>query len=171
LDFAGPSECSMVEFKPGWLPFEPSDEFKKYNSNGGWYSELWVWDMAPENIPEEYRDFSIPYRADIYYSAQFAEGGNAILLYHTPEEITECEINGHKSLKFHATFSVNGYDFSYNYVILFNEEFGYMVVVTGNSDMEIIQKIAENMEFRTLEETISYEDFSQHNVFIDAGNG
>jgi len=171
IDFEGPDSCPAIEFRCGSLPFEPSDNCKELYSNEGWYTELWCWDVPKEDMPEEFRQYNIPYGIYVYYASQFTRGGNAILLDDVPEELEECEINGHQALKFHATQDVNGYHFDYNYILLFSEENGYMIVINGNSPMSVMEEIAGGLEIRLLDRSLSYDDFEEHNVFIDASVG
>ena len=103
--------------------------------------------------------------------------GALLLLYHTPEEIIEGSLNGHKTIKFHATqhFEANDYapehTLHYNYFILFNETEGYAVVITGEADMEVMERIAENLEIVVTDEIIKSSDFENNAAFLDGGVG
>ena len=44
-----------------------------------------------------------------------------------------------------------------NYVLLFSPDQGYMIRVGGGLDMETMEKIAKNLEVRTLDEQIQYD--------------
>jgi len=178
----GLEECNKIYLKPGWLPIEPSDNMKNYRcfdyeGESGLYDNIYVWDVPQEEWPEEYRELFNPYRVDIYYSAKFVNDGALLLLYHDPEEIIEGSLNGHKTIKFHATqhFEANDYaperTLHYNYFILFNETEGYAVVITGDADMEVMERIAENLDIVVTDEVLKSSDFENNAAFLDAGVG
>lgn len=171
FEFTGPSECPVIEFRPNYLPIEPSKGCKESFCREGWYTNLYVWDTDPATWPKDMPaydslHFFNPFGIEVYYSAQFTEGGSAIL-NHTPDKISETVINGCKAMKFHASREANNFRSDYNYLILFSEDEGYMIVISGHADMEIMEMIAENLEIRETGETVCYDDFESHNVFID----
>ena len=178
----GPEECSKIYLKPGWLPIEPSDTMKEhrcfeYEGEGGLYDNIYVWDVPQEEWPEQYRELFNPYRVDIYYSPKFANDGALLLLYYSPEEITEGTLNGHKTVKFHATQHLEANDYApektlhHNYFILFNETEGYAVVIGGEADMDVMEHIAENLEIVVTDEIVKSDDFDMNHAFLDAGVG
>ena len=57
-----------------------------------------------------------------------------------------------------------------NYVLLFNPEHGYMIRVGGGLDMEIMEKIAQNLEVRITDEEVEYNP--DYNIgIINVGRG
>ena len=156
FEFSGPEECPKVEIRPGWLPFEPSASCRDYNSREGWYSMIYAWDVPPEERPEEYKTLNDPYHVEIFYAPQFVNGGHAIMLDYTPGEIKESEILGCRTLSFNATLELPGFSHDgveyppvtqeKNYVLLFSEDSGYLLVIYGNANMDVLTRIAENLE-------------------------
>ena len=182
FEFSGPEECPAVEIRPGWLPFEPSESCRSYYCQDGWYSSMiYAWDVPPEGRPEEYRELNDPYHVEVYYAPQFVNGGHAIMLDYTPGEIVESTINGCLALCFNAVlelpgFCVDGVDYppitqEKNYILLFSEDSGYLLAVYGNADMDVLTRIAENLEVRPLDETVKKCDFEDYNIYLDGGIG
>ena len=50
-------------------------------------------------------------------------------------------------------------------------EQGYAAVVSGTSDMETIEHIAKELQFRQTDEVIKSSDFENNCTFIDVGQG
>lgn len=176
FDVPGPETCSKVMFKPGWLPFEPDNSVNAWAEDNGWFSRLSSEATADELRPKSMQGLDQPFLIDIYYSAQFGSDGHPILLYNTPDlwTVTEEEINGHRTLSFSAGYpeptSEAGNIYS-GYVLMFNEEQGYLIRITGQADLQTLKDIAWSLEVKTLDEQVSYDDFDGHNVFIDCGVG
>lgn len=176
FDVPGPETCSKVMFKPGWLPFEPDNSVNAWAEDNGWFSRLSSEATADELRPKSMQGLAQPFLIDIYYSAQFGSDGHPILLYNTPDlwTVTEEEINGHRTLSFSAGYpeqtSEAGNIYS-GYVLMFNEEQGYLIRITGQADLQTLKDIAWSLEVKTLDEQVSYDDFDGHNVFIDCGVG
>lgn len=178
--FGGLSECRGVRFKPGWLPFEPNLEFNEMDADG-YYGRL-VSEGAPEVDSTSYN--YQPYMVEVYYAPQFnTEDGAMILMDQKPEEITEEKWREDTVLKFtaskHLAKRVSPIDDRtipertnyYYFVIRFSESSGYIVVTSGTSDMETVEHVARELEIRQTDEIIKTEDFENHAVFIDVGQG
>jgi hypothetical protein len=58
-----------------------------------------------------------------------------------------------------------------NYVIMFDENHGWVVIVCGYSDMETIEKIAENLEVRECAEPIYREKMVDGLTGLSIGRG
>ena len=179
--FTGPEECKAVQFKEGWLPFAPNENVNDWaKDEEGWRTRL-VSECAPgvDSTSTNYQ----PYRVELFYVPQFVDDGALILNYQTPEEIKEEQWGEHQVLKFHATwhqdaidddlldFHIPARDFYYYFVILFQPEQGYIAVVSGTSDMETIEHVARELQFRQTEDLIRKEDFANNCTFIDVGQG
>ena len=174
--FDGLEECRAVKFKPGWLPFQP---VYSTPDEEGFYTHL-----VSEGAPEvDFRSSNYqPYRVDVYYVPQFAaEDGAMLLMYQTPGEITEERWGDETVLKFEATQhfearespagSFPEHTDHYYFVIRFSEAEGYIVVTSGTSDMETVEHVARELEIVQTGETVRTEDFVNHAVFIDVGQG
>ena len=57
-----------------------------------------------------------------------------------------------------------------NYVLMFNPEYGYMIRVAGGLSMETLEKIAQDLEVRILDEEVEYNP--DYNIgIINIGRG
>ena len=181
FEFSGGDECNAVQFKEGWLPFPPNEEINSWATDSdGWRRRL-VSEGADgvDSTSDNYQ----PYRIDLYYAPQFINGGALILLDQEPGEIISEQWGEHQVLKFTATShrdaikdEVLGIDIpernlEYYFVIMFSPEHGYAAVVSGTSDMETIEHIAKELQFRQTDELIKSSDFENNCTFIDVGQG
>ena len=174
--FDGLDECRAVKFKPNWLPFQP---VYSTPDEDGCYTYL-----VSEGAPEvDYRsDNYQPYMVRLYYVPQFAaEDGAMLLMYQTPGEITRETWGDETVLKFEATQHFDAkegpagsfpeHTGHYYFVIRFSEREGYIVVTAGTSDMETVEHVARELEIVQTDESVRTEDFVNHAVFIDVGQG
>ena len=181
FEFDGPDECAEIEFKEGWLPFEPNESVNSWSTGeDGWRTKLVSEGAAGVDFTSD--NFQ-PYRVDVYYASQFRDDGAMILMYHTPEKILNEEWGEYQVLKFHATQHFDAIDdeemdyhvpertLDYYYVILFSPDDGYVIVVSGTSDMETIEHVARDLQVRKTGNTLRAEDFEQNCAFIDVGQG
>ena len=181
FEFSGGDECYAVQFKEGWLPFPPNENINSWATDSdGWRSRL-VSECA--EVGDSSSDNYQPYKIELYYAPQFINGGALILLDQEPGEIISEQWDNHQVLKFTATShrdaikdDVLGIDIpertlEYYFVILFNPEQGYAAVVSGTSDMETIEHIAKELQFRQTDEVIKSSDFENNCTFIDVGQG
>ena len=173
--FDGPEESKRVEFKPGWLPFDPREEMNAWSrTEDGWYTRL-VSEGAPEvdSMSTNYQ----PYCVEVYYAPQFYNDGAMILMYATPEEIMKEDWGEYQAMKFHAYQDIPANEYreethlDYYFVILFNQSNGEIVVVSGTSDMETVEHVAKELQIRRTDETVKSSDFENNAVFIDVGQG
>ena len=181
FEFDGPDECAEVEFKEGWLPFAPNEQRNAWTTG----EDGWRTCLVSENAPEvdHTTDNYQPYRVDVYYASQFENDGAMILMYQTPEKILNEQWGDHQILKFHATQHFDAIDddstglhrpertLNYYYVIVFSPEEGYVIVVSGTSDMETVEHVARDLQIRKTGRTLRAEDFENNCVFIDVGQG
>lgn len=177
FEFDGPEECAEVQFKEGWLPFAPNENVNAWSTGeDGWRTKL-VSEGAEgvDHTSENYQ----PYRVDLYYACQFENDGAMILMYQTPEEILHEQWGDLEVLKFHATqhfdaveeYSAPERTLHYWYVLLFSPQDGYVVCVSGTSDMETVEHVARELKVEKTGNTIRAEDFENNCVFIDVGQG
>ena len=179
--FDGPSECRGVRFREGWLPFAPNEEVNAWAADeDGWRTRL-VSECAPE-VDSTSNNYQ-PYRVELFYAPQFVDDGALFLNYQTPEEIIEEQWGEHKVMKIHAVqhqpgvddeqldIHVPDRDMNYYFVILFHQEQGYIAIVSGTSDMETVEHVARELQFKQTDEVIKKEDFRDNCCFIDVGQG
>ena len=181
LELDGPEECNKIQIRPGWMPFELTEDWKSFNGPDGWYDEMYIWRGCgiPANLGGDMADLEIPCQVQVYYGAQFANGGAAILNDYEPGPITEKTINGHKALVFEAKlelpaneeYGIAARTLHMNYVILLSEDEGYMLVIGGHAGLDVLEKIAENLEVRKTDEIITGADFESSNVFFNVTQG
>ena len=179
--FTGPEECKGVRFKEGWLPFAPNENINDWaKDEDGWRKRL-VSECAPgvDSASDNYQ----PYMVELYYVPQFEDEGALILNYQVPKEITEEQWGEYQVLKIHATRHQDAVDFedmnihipakdmNYYFVILFHPEQGYIAIVSGTSDMDTVEHVAKELQFRQTNEVIRKEDFADHCTIIDVGQG
>ncbi len=177
FEFDGPEECAEVQFKEGWLPFAPNENVNAWSTGeDGWRTKL-VSEGAEgvDHTSENYQ----PYRVDLYYACQFENDGAMILMYQTPEEILHEQWGDLEVLKFHATqhfdaveeYSAPERTLDYWYVLLFSPQDGYVVCVSGTSDMETVEHVARELKVEKTGNTVRAGDFENNCVFIDVGQG
>ena len=179
--FDGPSECNGVKFKEGWLPFAPNENVNAWaKDEDGWRTRL-VSECAPEvdSMSDNYQ----PYRVELFYVPQFVDDGALFLNYQTPEEIIEEQWGEHEVMKIHAVhhqpgvddeqrdIHIPGRDMNYYFVILFHPDQGYIAIVSGTSDMDTVEHVARELQFKRTDEIIKKEDFINNCCFIDVGQG
>lgn len=179
--FSGPEECRGVRFKEGWLPFAPNENVNAWaKDEDGWRTRL-VSECAPEvdSTSVNYQ----PYRVELFYTPQFVDDGALILNYQNPEEIIEEQWGEYQVMKIHAMhhqdavdddrydFHIPARDMNYYFVIMFHPEQGYIAIVSGTSDMETVEHVARELQFKQTDEIIRKEDFINNCTFIDVGQG
>lgn len=126
-----------VQFKPGWVPMDGfgfgEDGWYHYYGNDGDSSEA-----------------QIPYKIEIFY----AKPGFQLVMMYESEILEESSWGEYEVTELVNHNPVWGDD---NYVLLFSPDQGYMIRVGGGLDMETMEKIAKNLEVRTLDEQIQYD--------------
>lgn len=193
LTFPDTPESREVEFRLGWLPFDVMENMPGCHpwealSMDTWFtrfaSESLFWPENRDRLPERYHDkryesMGQAVLIETYAMSMFNDGGAMLMLYQTPGEITEEHWDNLDVLRFSATqhldavpeYNVPERDYVFNFILLSNPEEGWVVEICGQDDMEILQKIAENMEFRTTGKILTQEDFPNKYLFIDVGQG
>ena len=190
MTFPAAAESREIEFRPGWLPFELPDTLAGSHPWDDLSSETWFtrfsaeslcWAENRDNCPAEYTEISQPLQIETFSMSQFSDGGAMLLLYQTPGEITEehwDELNA-DVLIFHTTQhfdAVPEYDvpertLEYNYVLLSNADAGWIITVCGQTGMDTVRKVAENLEIRETGNIMTPSDFENKYLFIDGGVG
>lgn len=182
FQFEGPEECREIRFKPGWLPFEPNEGTNAWAKEGDWYNRRLVSEGAPgvDRFGTNYQ----PYMVNVYYAPQFENGGAMLLMYQTPEEIIEEQWGDLQVMKFKANQHFDAIEPNeffpegspertqeFYFVIMFNPNEGYIIVVSGTSDMETVEHVAKELEIKQTDEIIKSSDFENNCTFIDVGQG
>ena len=68
-------------------------------------------------------------------------------------------------------YNVPERDLQQNFVVLANEEAGWVVTLSGEISLEDMIKVARNLEIRETGKILTYEDFGDHYTFFDGGIG
>ena len=194
LTFPAVAESREIEFRPGWLPFDLPKELPGSAPWNGidkdtWFrrfaSESLCWSENEDKYPEEYRNIGQPILIEAYSMAQFNDGGAMLMLYQTPENVTEehWDEPGVDVLSFHGKqhfeerdipemdLHIDAYDLEYDYVLLSNAEQGWIIEVCGQLGMDTVRRVAENLEIRETGNTLTQADFQNKYLFIDGGVG
>ena len=157
------AEGKAIEFRPGWLPCEMPEELPLSQPWSGlskdtWFTRLTLESLTWQDSPEA-RDINQPLEIEVYAMPQFNDGGAMLMLYQTPGEITEehwDKLNA-DVLSFHGKqhfeerdipeldMHIGAYDIEYDYVLLSNEEQGWIIEVCGQLGMDTVRKVAENL--------------------------
>lgn len=130
-----------AEFKPNWLPCEPNHEYG---------ADDWYWyfqnDGPDPNSTEYPYLIQVAYALPDYQLVMQTEGGSEIVAEESWGELQVTKVVNQE----HHFGAVN-------YVLLFSPADGYLVVVGGTEGMEVITRIAENLEIRVTEEKAHYD--------------
>lgn len=138
--FYGPedSEYNLPEFSFGWLP-EEGEHYEEQKSG----SEDWMYSYGQmcncELIPCKVNIMSVP--ANGYRGV--LNGEVAVIKEETWDcwAVTEIQVDYTHSKMVHWSEPVN-------YIFMFDEERGYLVMVKGCEGMDTLEKIAKNLEIR-----------------------
>lgn len=189
ITFPETAESSEIEFRPGWLPYELPTEMRGCHpwrdlSAETWFERLTSEELAFQDAPysvAEYQDMMQPLLIETYYMSMFNDGGALLLLYYTPENITEehwDELNV-DVMYFHATqhfdavpeYNMPERTVQQNIVLLSNAEDGWFIRLAGEISMDELLQVAKNLEVRETGKLYTYEDFENHYTFMDGGVG
>lgn len=159
FSFSDPAEWSNIpEFRCFWLPSEPSV--------GGTDEEGWSTYLSDDGSGPD-----IPYAI---YCTRVSSSGKQFVLNGKVSVVAEEYWDEWYVLKLHSDYSDCKLHWGFekaNYILLFNEETGFFITVSGTSDMESLEHIARELEIRDsgqpMPESIIFSDIGQ----IDVGRG
>ena len=163
FNFDGPETARKIRFRPGYLPAPAT---YSQTDSAGWYTRL-----TTENGGGQ------PCQIEVYYAPMFMDGGNLILLYDEPKEIAEETWGDYQVIKFASERQITRSDtqetrtFDGSYVLLCNQAEGYLIVVSGQSELAELERVARELEVETTEELIRAAGYQGENRFIDWGVG
>ena len=138
--FEGSESPHKIMFRPKWVPSEATEAIEVED---GWYSR--------------YGDFGQDAFADIPYSIE--------IHYATPDYqmilLGECTIkhtgrNGDMVI----TEVTSDYYGVINYLVMFNDTEGYMIVIGGASSMDVLEHIAESIEIQSTDKVYQPDPYS-----------
>ncbi len=156
--FSGPEEQhNLPQFRANWLP----DGKPEGNSD----SEGWTGYLCDNGDSKD----SLPYLINAWCvdtdNCKYVLNGDVTVLS------DECK-DGWQIMKIVCDYS--GMDMSWdkaNYILMFNPEKGWLVEIGGTSDMEILEKIANNLEIREGDMPQAKSRISGDIGMIDIGRG
>ncbi len=181
VSFPETEESKEIEFRTGWLP----EEMASLQTNS-WRQRLTAERLTDNGGPKDtalpvYSGMVNPLLIDVYAASQFSDGGAMLLLYYTPEEITEehwDELNV-DVIRFHCTqhfdaapeFNMPERTLQQDIILMENGEAGWIICIRGEIGMDQMIKVAKSLEVRETGKVLSYEDFDAHYLFMDGGVG
>ena len=174
--FSGEEAPHRVEFRAGWLPQEPTfwypdPALDPYSPEQDWSigKELWLEYLLDERqsetdfFPEPgIHDVGIPYMITVEYAQEdnylIFNGKCKILKHEYWGDYEVYEVYCEKEI--HLAPGVTDRELVIspeNYVVLFSLNEGFVITVGGTSDMEILERIARDLEVRTTDEVVDVQ--------------
>jgi hypothetical protein len=162
-----------VEFRPGWLPAEPNHGFRFGDPSAAdviaqglepWDPEGWYTNLSNDSGPRgSWGDLGIRYQI---YSGNLRPGLRLTLL--GDYRIVKTDIwDDVELIEVEALYmEERGRE---NYVFLFSESRGYLVVVGGGDDLEVLEHIARELEIRQTDRLV--EDYGAEQGILNIGRG
>lgn len=179
LEFDGPEECRKIRFKPGWLPSDYTKDSWNPADDEGFFRRLDGADMKGDPDCQ-------PYLIEVHYAAEFLNGGHLILLEAEPGEITEETWGDYQIIKFNGVSTIPAlsytnakdeliereeYTYERSYCLMYHQTEGYLLVLSGESDIGTLERIGKTLTVETTDEVISASDYTDMNVIMDGGKG
>lgn len=168
--FDGPTECSAIRFKPGFMPYDVVPGFCLTDGEG-WYKRLTC--EGTDGC-----ESGQPCLIEVRYAPMFVDGGSLLLLYSDDvSDIIETEWNGFRILKFtshraNPNFPGGEHDVDACYYIMYQPEQGYIITVSSFEDnLDTLEQIAQSLTIEQTGEIVSSADWHEHNEFMDCGVG
>lgn len=167
FEFACPTEpekeYNAPEFRVQWLPSEPS-----YGHSGPTdYKNIWHNYICDNGDGESEMPYLITAR-NVEPDCQYVIDGDTEILgeeNHDNFKITK--------LTSDYTDTELGWKTPVSYILIFDQERGYLIEIAGTSDMETLEKIAENLEIRESDvPPVEYEENSKADtLYLDLSRG
>ena len=156
--FEGETEPHRVQFKPGWLPSEPdiSDVFPREEDS--WY--VYLGDQFNDEQDPRYIPWIIMVSYCDPYQKRVIEGETSL--------VREGELAGYKLTE--VKTEPDEYRDGQNFVLLMDEERGFMIAIVGSDSFETLEHIAEELEIRQLDEIVPFNPDVNVGI-IAAGRG
>ncbi len=158
FSFTGPDEISNVpEFRCFWLPEEPD--------TGGTDAEGWSSYLAVTG-----EDTELPY----IISSGAAASGCTLVLNGAVSVIKEEYWGDWYLLELHSDYTnctLRWPSENANYILLFNEQNGFLIIIGGTLDMETLEHIARELEIRDSGRPSPVHGFEEDLGQIDIGRG
>ena len=158
--FTGPEERhNEPEFRALWLP--------EGDIEGNTDADGWTWYLCDNGDGKG----SLPF---LIQASNVNTGNSKFVLNGKVSIISEEEKDGWEITKIVCDYTDTSFKWDgneANYVLMFNPEMGYLVRVGGTSDMETIEKIAENLEIRESDRPPFDSGMAETIGMLDIGRG
>ncbi len=182
VTFPETAESHEIEFRPGWLPFDLPDTLGLSVPEKGLTKGTWFKRFTAETLDQPgYENMGQPLLIESYSMSQFNDGGAILLLYYTPDNITEehWDAQGVDVMRFHCTmhldavpeFNMPERTLEQNILLMSNAEAGWVVRLAGEIGMDDLVRVAKSLETRETGNVFTYDDFEDHYTFFDGGVG
>lgn len=149
IGFDCESAPHKIRFKPHWVPAELMVLDPDTVDEEGWYQKCGHWD-----------DVDILYDISIGYAAP----GYQLVVNGQVEVVKEKQWDGLSVRELTAAWDPSGTAGALakvNYVLLFSEEYGYLLTVSGTAGFETLEHIAKELEIDVTDELYEYDpDFN-----------
>ena len=158
--FTGPEERhNEPEFRALWLP--------EGDIEGNTDDDGWTWYLCDKGDGKG----SLPF---LIQASNVNTGNSKFVLNGNVSIISEEEKDGWEITKIVCDYTDTSFKWDgneANYVLMFNPEMGYLVRVGGTSDLETIEKIAENLEIRESDSPPFDSGMTETIGMLDIGRG
>ena len=166
LQFTGEGDIHMVQFRPGWLPeAQEGYTYERYHDE---QAEDWFW-YDTCFFDRHQGGVGVLYQIECHYAwpgtTVYMDGESAHVVKEDSwdsRQIIEIEqVSRHTD--------ENGSPVAFRYVLVFDPGEGWFVSIGGRAEFEVLEHIAREMEFRTLDEVA--EDSPSDYAYLGVGVG
>lgn len=149
IDYDCESVPHKIRFKPHWVPAEIMVLEPENIDEEGWYCKCGHWDAD-----DILYDIGVQYAASGFQLV--VNGEVSVVKEEQWDNLTVKELSVKWDPVGHAGALAN-----VNYVILFSEEYGYLLTISGTADFETLEHIARELEIDVTDELYEYDpDFN-----------
>lgn len=173
----------VVSLAPGWLPAQPDGIYSHRGEQTVLFAEQGISSDDPEFTgPWDYENSNLIYRMmpcalaegpGMPYRVEVLDGnavhGLSIVVQGSMEVVKQDTWNGLDRFEFSVDFTEhNNYQGTYepdlvHYLLLFSKEEGYLVIISGVANLDVLEKIAENLEI-VVEDALSEEEMRENHL-------
>lgn len=181
ITFPETEQSREIEFRPGWLPVDLPDELGSSIPWNNLSSDTWFQRLSLETMADRFPNMTAnqPLLIETYYMSMFNDGGALLLLYYTPENIIEehWDEQNVDVMRFHATKHIEASAYAPEHtteqdiLLMANAEAGWVVRICGEAGMDVLVRVAQNLEISETGNVLTYGDFEDHYTFMDGGVG
>ena len=163
--FTAAQPVHRIEFRPRWLP-DPPTQAEGY-ANSGWQEGDWYFLVTRDDYPDGRSpkgNLGIHYQIFCSYASDAKRmvlpGECQVVKTDTWGELSVVEVSANWKDRYGHM----------NYVLLFAQEEGYLIVIGGSDELEVLEHIARELEVRQREETVPLSADDRY-AMISVGRG